>query len=470
MVHGELKNRGKIVNPIINFLLMGIDFDIVIIGGGGAGMISALAASQSGASVLLLEKTKEIGGHTLNTQGMFPASYTRFQKALGIVDSPEDMTKDILAENGNSVPYETVHNLSLNSSIMAEWLTDYCGQELEVATDFKYHGYTKYRIHSPPSRTGREIISTLLSKSDNLKNLEIVTEHGVSEIEADKKGNATGLKISGSGEKITARAIIITTGGYGANKEFVEKYMPDAGKMRYFGSSEHRGESLIWGESLGAHLDYLDSYQAHSAVSSVGTLITWETVMKGAIIVNSEGKRFANEITGYSKFAKNITQQPGSFAFEIYNSEIHEEVMQRYPEYQETNALNGILKAETIEELEKLIGCRKEYLNHTIEEVNIKAANAGSDKFGRSYFVELSPPYYTAKIYPALFHTQGGIRVGKDARVLLKNGTESRNIFAAGDAAAGITGPGPDGYVSGTGLLCAFTYGWLSGKTASKFK
>ncbi len=83
MVHGELKNRGKIVNPIINFLLMGIDFDIVIIGGGGAGMISALAASQSGASVLLLEKTKEIGGHTLNTQGMFPPPIPDSRKHWG---------------------------------------------------------------------------------------------------------------------------------------------------------------------------------------------------------------------------------------------------------------------------------------------------------------------------------------------------------------------------------------------------
>ena len=464
------KTMEMIINLTIIFLFMAIDFDVVIIGGGGAGIVSALAASQSGSSVLLLEKTKEAGGHTLNTQGMFPASYTRFQKALGIVDSPEAMTEDILSENGNSVPYETVYNLSLNSSLVAEWLSDYCGQKLEVATDFKYHGYRKFRIHSPPSRTGREIISTLLSKAESMKNLEIVTEHGVSNIAADRKGNATGVEISGSEEKITARAIVIATGGYGANKEFVEKYIPDAGKMLYFGSSEHRGESLIWGDSIGAQLDYLDSYQAHSSVSSVGTLITWETVMKGAIIVNSVGKRFANEITGYSKFAKNITYQPGSFAFEIYNSKIHQEILQRYPEYQETNALKGIIKAWSIDELAKFIECSSGALTRTIDEVNSRAGNGESDQFGRSYFVELNPPYYAARISPALFHTQGGLRVGKDARVILKDGMASRNIFAAGDAAAGITGPGPDGYVSGTGLLCAFTYGWISGKTASELK
>ena len=449
---------------------MSPDFDIAVIGGGGAGLVSAIAAAQSGKSVLLLEKTHGIGGHTLNTQGMFPASYTRFQKSLGIVDSPDDMTRDILQENENSVPYEVVHNLSVNSGHVAEWLVDFCGQELEVATDFKYHGYSNYRIHSPPSRTGKEIITTLLGKAESMGNIEIITEHGVSRLIPGKVGTVSGIEISGSGESISVGAAIITTGGYGANRNFVEKYMPDAAKMMYFGSSEHRGESLIWGEGLGAELDYLNSYQAHSAVSSVGTLITWETVMKGAIIVNSLGERFANEITGYSKFAKNITHQPESIAYEIYSREIHEEMLQRYPEYRETNSLGGIRAFLSLEELASFIGCRPEVLTATLSSAGKHKENMEPDRFGRDFFVPLEAPYYAAKITPALFHTQGGLRVGKDARVVLKGGASCRNIFAAGDAAAGITGPGPDGYVSGSGLLCAFTYGWLAGKNSSEIK
>lgn len=446
------------------------DFNVTVIGGGGAGMVAAIAAGQSGKTVLLLEKTGEIGGHTLNTQGMFPASFTRFQRALNIKDSPDEMTADILMENGNSVPHEIVHNLSLNSSNVAEWLVDFCGLTLEVATDFKYHGYSKFRIHSPPSRTGREIITKLLEKARTMSNIEIVTQHGVSHIMVDKDGNATGVEISGTGEQISTDAVIITTGGYGANRPMVERYMPEAAKMMYFGSSDHMGESLVWGESLGAQLDYLDSYQAHSAVSSVGTLITWETVMKGGLIVNSTGERFANEIMGYSKFAKNITRQPGSFAYEILNSEIHREMLQRYPEYCETDGLGAIKEFNSIEEMSLFIGCSNSTLSKTIQESNNLAGLDKSDRFGRSYFVQMEPPYYVAKITPALFHTQGGIRVGKDSRIILKDGTVCRNIFAAGDAAAGITGPGPDGYVSGTGLLCAFTYGWLAGKTASEIK
>ncbi len=449
---------------------MSPDFDIAVIGGGGAGLVSAISAAQSGKAVLLLEKTNEIGGHTLNTQGMFPASYTRFQKALGIVDSPEEMTRDILGENGNSVPYDVVHNLSVNSGHVAEWLVDFCGQELEVATDFKYHGYSNFRIHSPPSRTGREIITTLLGKAQSMGNIEIITEHGVSRLIPGNKGSVTGLEVSGSGEEIRIGSAIITTGGYGANRAFVEKYMPDAAKMMYFGSSEHRGESIIWGSDLGAELDYLNSYQAHSAVSSVGTLITWETVMKGAIIVNSLGERFANEITGYSRFAKYIAHQPGSFAYEIYNGEIHEEMLQRYPEYRETNSLGGVRKFQSIEEMASYIGCGADKLRDTFSSVMPRVENRATDKFGRDFFISLEAPYYAAKITPALFHTQGGLRVGKDARVILKGGASCRNVFAAGDAAAGITGPGPDGYVSGSGLLCAFTYGWLAGKNSSEIK
>ncbi len=449
---------------------MSTDFDITVIGGGGAGLVSAIAAAQSGKSVLLLEKTTDIGGHTVNTQGMFPASYTRFQKVLGIIDSPEKMTTDILNENGNSVPYDVVNNLSLNSSYVAEWLVDFCEQELEVAMDFKYHGYSNYRIHSPPSRTGKELITTLLRKAESMGNIEIITEHGVSKLTDNSRGQVSELEISGSGEKITTGATIITTGGYGANRDFVEKYMPDAAKMMYFGSSEHRGDSIIWGENLGAELDYLDSYQAHSAVSSVGTLITWETVMKGALIVNSLGERFANEITGYSRFAKSITNQPGSIAYEIYNREIHEEMLQLYPEYKETHLLGGIKSFHDIKELSSFIGCKSENLALTIYLVNSHKDDMKTDKFGRDFFVPIEAPYYVAKITPALFHTQGGLRVGKDARVILKDGSSCRNVFAAGDAAAGISGPGPDGYVSGSGLLCALTYGWLAGTNASTLK
>ncbi|KPV42933.1 hypothetical protein SE19_09125, partial [Acidiplasma aeolicum] len=190
---------------------MSPDFDIVVIGGGGAGLVSAISAAQSGESVLLLEKTSDIGGHTANTQGMFPASYTRFQKALGILDSPEKMTIDILNENGNSVPYEVVNNLSLNSRYVAEWLVDFCGQVLEVATDFKYQGYSNYRIHSPPSRTGREIIITLIRKAESMRNIEIIKEHGVSKLIHNGMGIVSGLEISGSGENITTGATIITT-------------------------------------------------------------------------------------------------------------------------------------------------------------------------------------------------------------------------------------------------------------------
>ncbi len=449
---------------------MSPDFDIIVIGGGGAGLVSAIAAAQSGKSVLLLEKTPDIGGHTVNTQGMFPASYTRFQKALGIKDSPEKMTADILNENGNSVPYDVVNNLSLNSRHVAEWLVDFCGQELGVATDFKYHGYSNYRIHSPPGRTGKELITTLLEKAESMGNIEIIREHGVSKLIHNGRGQVSGLEISGSGENITTGATIITTGGYGANRDFVEKYMPDASKMMYFGSSEHRGDSIIWGEALGAELDYLDSYQAHSAVSSAGTLITWETVMKGALIVNSLGERFANEITGYSRFAKSITNQPDSIAYEIYNREIHEEMLQRYPEYRETHLLGGIKSFHDITELASFIGCKPGNLSSTIYIANSYKDNMKTDKFGRNFFVPIEAPYYAAKIIPALFHTQGGLRVGKDARVILKGGSSCRNVFAAGDAAAGISGPGSDGYVSGTGLLCALTYGWLAGKNSSALK
>lgn len=442
------------------------DVDVIVIGGGGGGLVAAISAAESGKHILLIEKTSEVGGHTLNTQGMFPASRTRFQREHGIVDTPEDMTRDILEENRDAVPRQTVLNLARNSGKVAEWMADYCDVPLDVVTDFKYHGYSNYRIHAPPTRSGREVINVLLARARKLSNLDIATGRGVSRIILDKNGRATGVELSGSGETVTTNAVIIATGGYGANREMVEKYIPDAAKMLYFGSSDHRGEAVIWSGDLDAEVDYLDSYQAHSSVSSVGTLITWETVMKGAIIVNSSGLRFANEITGYSKFAKNIVRQQDSTAFEIYGADIHREMMERYEEYRETDRLGGIRKFDSLLPAGRFIGCDPVTLEETLGKANSLRSTAGEDEFGRNYFVDIEPPYYIAKITPALFHTQGGLRVNEEARIMLKNGTPSENVYAVGDAAAGITGHGPDGYVSGTGLLCAFVYGYLAGKSS----
>lgn len=446
---------------------MGTDADVVIIGGGGSGLVAAISAAESGKHVLLLEKSGELGGHTLNTQGMFPAALTRFQKKQKIFDSPVYMTQDILNENNYGVPYETVHNLSLNSGKVAEWMVDFCGVDLDVVTDFKYPGYNTYRIHAPPSRTGREVINALIAKADTMDNLYIAMNNAVSRILFDSSGKATGVEMSASGEQIRSDAIVISTGGYGANRQLVDKYMPKAGWMVYFGSSEHRGEAVLWAEELGAELDFLDSYQAHSSVSSVGTLITWETVMKGAIIVNDKGVRFANEITGYSKFAKEVVMQKTSTAFEIFDAEIHEEMYSRYEEYRGTTNLKGVRKLDTLEELSKFIGCKEEELRTTLDGVSEMAENGGKDSFGRNFFRNIVSPYYAAKITPALFHTQGGIRVDSNARMVPRDGKIAQDVYAVGNAAAGISGHGSDGYLSGSGLLCAFTYGWLAGRAST---
>ena len=445
---------------------MASDTDVIVIGGGGAGLVAALSAAESGKQVLLIEKTRKLGGHTVNTQGMFPASATRFQRNHDIVDTPEDMTRDILEENSNAVPEEVVINLARKSGMVAEWLSDYCGVPLDVVTDFKYHGFSNFRIHAPPTRSGREVINVLMSKAYVLPNLDIAMGHTVSRIRVDLNGEATGVELDRSGEIVSTNAIIIATGGYGANRELVEKYMPDAAKMLYFGSSDHRGEAVLWSDDIGAEVDYLDSYQAHSSVSSVGTLITWETVMKGAIIVNSLGSRFADENTGYSKFAKYIVAQPGSVAFEIYTGNVHEEMMAIYEEYRDTYNLGGIKKFDSIDQVSVFIGCEATTLEKTIGQVNEHYQSGEKDKFGRDFFIELGKPYYIARITPALFHTQGGLKVNHEGRVILKGGQTSKNVFAVGDAIAGITGHGPDGYVSGAGLLCAFVYGYLAGKAS----
>ena len=87
---------------------------------------------------------------------------------------------------------------------------------------------------------------------------------------------------------------------------------------------------------------------------------------------------------------------------------------------------------------------------------------------GRHDCRRLAPPLYGVKVTGALFHTQGGLRVDADARVLREDGSPIPNLYAGGGVAAGLSGHGPGGYFSGNGLLTALGYGLLAGRHAAR--
>jgi len=249
----------------------------------------------------------------------------------------------------------------------------------------------------------------------------------------------------------------------------IAKYIPEMAGAHYHGHAGNTGDAVKWGEALGASIKDMGSFQGHGAVATPHTIhIGWPAVTEGGYEVNQEGKRFSNENEGYSEQALKVARQPGHVAWLIFDDRCHDVAMQMHSHVDAQNA-GAIRVCASAAELAKAIGCEAATLAQTMREVEDYAAGRKQDPFGRDFTTKppLKPPYRLAKVMGALFHTQGGLEVNKEARVLKKDGTPFPNLFAGGGAARGLSGPADWGYLSGSGLLMATNLGRLAGEAAA---
>ncbi len=198
-----------------------------------------------------------------------------------------------------------------------------------------------------------------------------------------------------------------------------------------------------------------------------GILITWATVTEGGFQVNAEGRRFSNESKGYSEQAAEVLRQPGGHVVTVFDARIAG-IARQFEDFRKAESAGAIVEAETIAELAARLHLPEDALAATLAEVEALKREGGQDAFGRAFagVPALEAPYRAVRVTGALFHTQGGLVVDDDARVLTESGATIPNLFAAGGAACGVSGTGPGGYLSGNGLLAAVALGRIAGQAA----
>jgi fumarate reductase flavoprotein subunit len=269
---------------------------------------------------------------------------------------------------------------------------------------------------------------------------------------------------------VRARKTILAVNGFAGNPGLVRRHCPEIAGARYFGARGSTGEAVAWGEAVGAAFANMAAYQGYGAVADPhGSILSWTTIEKGGIIVGAGARRFGNEGIGYSGFAKLVLGQ-GRFGYAVFDQKVFD-VAALEEEFLELAAHGGIKRADTPAGLAAAHGLDGEALAREIAAYNAAAEGAGSDRFGRTDFglSALRAPFYICRVVPGLFHTQGGLRVDADARVLREDGRPVPNLFAGGGAAAGMSGrAGALGYASGNGLLTAIALGRLAALAAAR--
>jgi fumarate reductase flavoprotein subunit len=449
-------------------------FDLVVAGAGG-GLVGAIKAAQLGAKVLLIDASPDFINtcNTSMTSGMFPASGSRWQKDLGIVDSPENFVSDINKKTNNQADSVATKALTDVSVELFEWMADSLNVPWELVTDFHYPGHSVDRCLSVPGRMGQLVLGPIWKDAvtNNLFEFRANTRLVDVVIVNDQVTAACVQKADGTIEEIETSNLLMATNGYGANQKLLLEHNMEIAYVHYQGSKYSKGEALQIGIKHGAAYGYLDAYQGHAAISShAQTLVGWTTIMQGGFIVNLDGSRFGDESAGYSEFAAILNNQGGSTGWLIIDKEIHDGSM-LFKEFEVTAASGAIIWADTMEEIAAKTNLPVAHLLSEYAKATAVFEGEIVDPLGRETFEKaLRAPFGAIKLRPSLFHTQGGLRVDDQARVMKESGEVIHGLYAAGGAAVGISGHGSDGYLAGNGLLAAFGFAYLAALSVMSHK
>jgi fumarate reductase flavoprotein subunit len=446
------------------------DIDILVIGAGACGLAAAIAGHDAGASVAIVEKRDRPGGNSSLSTGSIPGAGTRYQRAAGIEDSPERLVADLTRIAGDTDCPELVQRLAEQSALTVEWLVDAAGVRLSLVTAYKHVGHSVPRLHAPVSRRGQDLVDDLLAGVAK-RAIPLAVGNRVDRLAVEGDGVA-GAHLSTATDEasiIGARKTILAVNGYAGNPALVRRFCPEIAGVPYFGALGSTGEAVLWGEALGAAFSNIGAYQGYAAVCDPhGSLLSWTTIEKGGIIVNSAGQRFGDESAGYSGFTPNVMAQAAP-RYAIFDQKMYA-VAALEEEFVELARHGAFRSADTPDELASLLNIDPAGLAATIVEAQRAARGEHPDRLGRRDFGlgPLEPRLYGCRVVPALFHTQGGLAVDLDGRVLDTKGRPIRNLFAGGGAAGGLSGrSGAAGYASGNGLLSATALGRLAGLAAA---
>jgi len=450
----------------------GLSVPVVVIGAGGCGLSAALAVRDAGVDVLVLERDAKVSGTTSMSTGLIPASGTPEQAAAGIVDSPQRFADDILKKTKGGTDPDIALHLARESVETIRWLRDTHGVPLMLIDDFLYPGHSAMRMYGSPNRTGSELMAGL-EAACVAAGVDILTSARVEALVVNADDRILGveyLRPDGAREQLGCDALILACCGFGGNWDMVIDYIPELKDAVFHGHPGNKGEAIAWGRALGAALADMHAYQGHGGLAAGHAIpILWPLIMEGGFQVNAAGARFSDEAQGYSEQAVKVLAQPGHVAWSVLDQRLYD-LMMKFDDFRQAVAAGAVMRGDDASALAQRIGAPEAALHATFAEVDAVKAGVAADPFGRDFNgkLPLVPPFYAAKVTGALFHTQGGLCVDGNGRVLRQDGSLFPNLFAGGGAARGISGDGADGYLAGNGLLTATSLGRLAGRAAAR--
>lgn len=425
------------------------NYDVVVIGAGGAGFSAAITAKAAGANVVLLEKMPAVGGNSLISGAEMNVAKNWVQPKLNINDdSPELHAQDTFKGGDEKGDMKVINVMTHQALDAAKWCRDYLGVRFEDDNLFFFGGHSRKRALIPFGHTGTEFITKFQAKADEL-GIPVVTNMKAEELIKDKDGRVVGVKATMDGAEYTFNAkggVVLATGGFGANPEMVKKYNPKIDeRFKTTDAPGTTGEALYMAERAGAQLvnmGYIQTYPICDPLSGAIELIA-DARFDGAIMLNQEGKRFVEELQRRDVLSEAILNQTGRYCWVLWNDnigKISNTVKEHANEY-EAFTKQGIMA--TCDDLKCIADFTKipfDQLQSTVKRVTDMAGKGNDKDFNhRAGLMDMSQgKYYVIKAVPSTHHTMGGVRINEKAQALTAEGKVIPGLWAAGEV-TGVT-------------------------------
>ena len=491
-----------------------VDADVVVVGAGGAGMTAAITAAAEGKSVVILESQSMVGGNSVRATGGMNAGKTVYQdenefgesagveKTLktaaekyadnetitalaktvseqwaayqanptGYFDSVELMELDTMSGGTGINDPELVETLCANSADAIDWLDEH-GITLHNVSSFG--GASVKRIHRPVNAEGKTVsvgsyMIPLLQENCEKAGVKMMLDTTATEILTDANGAAVGVKATGaSGETVTvnAKAVVLATGGFGANLDMVVKYKPELKGFMTTNAPGIQGQGIEMAQAIGAATVDMDQIQIHPTVeANTAALITEGLRGDGAILINEEGQRFIDEVGTRDVVSAAEIAQTGSYSWLVVDQAMADA----------SSVIQGYIKkgytvtGSTYEELGKAMGVDAAAFAETMEKWNGYVEAKNDPDFGRTSFANPlnTAPYYAVKVTAGVHHTMGGLKINANTEVLNEKGEVIPGLFAAGEVTGGVHGANRLG---GNAVADFTVFGRIAGAAASDY-
>ncbi|WP_339006995.1 flavocytochrome c [Lactococcus formosensis] len=439
-------------------------YDVIIVGSGGAGMTAAIEAKDAGMNPVILEKMPIAGGNTSKASAGLNASETSVEKAQGVTDSNDKFYEETLKGGGGTNDKELLRYFVDHSAAAVDWLAQ---NDIVLDNLTTTGGMSVSRTHRPHdgSAVGAYLVKGL-EENISKRDIPVFVNSDVTKInEKDGKVSGVEVKIEGETKQVDSKAVVVTTGGFGANQKMIAKYRPDLKDYVTTNAAGSTGDGIEMISALGGALVDMDKIQIHPTVfQKTGYLVSESIRGEGAILVNKEGKRFYNEMDTRDKVSAAELKQDGKYAYAVFGEGTKDKV-KAVDQY---ISKDMVVEADNVEELAKKLEIKPEELNATVTKWNKAVADKQDSEFGRTTGMtnDISGKVYAIKVAPGIHHTMAGVKINTQTQVLKEDGQPIKGLYAAGEVTGGLHG---GNRIGGNAVADIIIFGRQAGQESAKY-